>query len=107
MAKTKNKSKGALYNGKPLSHWQRKADELVVYHLVRAAQQCDRRSIIGELAAPKLWDLANSISPEIVKEVLEEQGRCQAGFTAIMRDILGNPKKHPMLHKALDAAGIR
>jgi len=107
MPKNKNKSKRKLYNGKSLAYWQHQADELVVYHLVRAAQQCDRRSIIGELAAPRLLNLANSISPELVKEVLQEQGRCQAGFAAIMSDILAHPKKHPTLHKALDAAGIR
>lgn len=104
MPKNKRKTK---VNGKPLSHWQRKADELVIYHLVRAAQHCDDRSIIGELAAPKLWELANAISPDLVKEVLHEQGRCQAGFAAIMNDILGNPKKHPTLHRALGSVGIR
>jgi hypothetical protein len=106
MAKNKRKT-SKRFNGKPLAYWQRKADELVVYHLVRAIQHCDRRSIIGELAQPKLWALANSISPDLVKEVLQEQGRCQAGFVAIMGDILGNPKKHPTLHMALNSAGIR
>jgi hypothetical protein len=106
MAKTK-KTKRKNYNGKPLSHWQRKADELVVYHLVRAAQHCDDRSIIGELAAPKLWELANSVSPELVKEVLQEQGRCQSGFAAIMKDVLNHPKKHLMLRRAFASVGIR
>lgn len=106
MAKTKNRSK-KKFNGKPLAYWQRKADELVVYHLVRAAQHCNQQSIIGELAAPKLWEMANTVSPDLVKEVLDEQGRCAAGFAAIMNDILGNPKKHPTLHRALGSVGIR
>jgi hypothetical protein len=76
-----------------MSHWEHEAKDLVVRVLVRGALDCDKLSIIGRLAEPQLWALANSVDPELVKEVLAERDRCLAGFAGIMHAYLVNAKR--------------
>lgn len=89
------------FNGKPMSHWERKAKEVVVEILVRAATDYGWRplgaespefpdphqSIIHKLAADRLMAMAMAEDPEIVKEMLANRARFQenlARFVASM-----------------------
>lgn len=73
--------------GRGKKHWQRKADELVVESLVRAAE-CDDRSLIGALAKARLLELARQESSEIYNDVLEHRDRCRENLGEILSDIL-------------------
>jgi hypothetical protein len=83
------KKKRKMFNGKPMSHWERKAKELVIEQLVRASM-VDRRSIIGEMASDRLMEIARAEDSELVDEVLGVRDRCVAGMAAIMNDITGD-----------------
>jgi len=77
-------------NGQPMSHWKKMAEELVIDVLVRASLDYgwgreQSRSIVQELAAEKLMELAVVENPEIVKKLLEERDCCIAGCTAILK----------------------
>lgn len=73
-----------LYNGKPMSHWEKMAKETVVDHLIRSAMRCDQRSLPGKIAYDRLMDLAKAEDPEVVKELLEEMKRCQRNLGRIL-----------------------
>jgi hypothetical protein len=96
---SKNKK---FFNGKPIEHWQKQADKLVIECLVRASN-VDTRSIVGEMAHERLLALALAISPELLQEVLGDRARCQAGLALAMDAMLGNPSTK----RALDAVNIR
>lgn len=54
-------AKSREFNGKPLTHWKSKADELVMELLLRSALLgVDERSIIGRLAQEKLLEIART-----------------------------------------------
>lgn len=72
--------------GKPYSHWEKMAKELVVNQLVRASMIGG--STPGDIASRRLLELAKAEDPEIFKKVLAERSRCVQGFNNIMRDIL-------------------
>lgn len=75
------------YNGKPMAHWGRLAHELVVDHLVRAALRCDEHSIVGELAAKRLWALANAEDAQEVARLLVERETFQRNVSAIVAPV--------------------
>jgi hypothetical protein len=77
------------FNGKPFSHWQREADELVVELILRAAlQHTDPTSIIGHIARKRLLEIAQAENPILVKKVLAVRSACLAGFQRIMQNVL-------------------
>lgn len=82
------------FNGKPLSHWQRLAKEIVVESLLRAAYNFGGRpgsSLPGEIASKRLRELAEAEDPELVRKVLDERKRCLRGTAAAFADITGRP----------------
>jgi hypothetical protein len=72
--------------GKPYSHWEGMAKELVIDQLVRASMIGG--STPGDIASRRLLELAKTEDPAIFDKVLQERARCHAGFAAIMKDIL-------------------
>jgi hypothetical protein len=82
-------AKRKRFNKQPFSHWERMADELVVESLVRASL-CDRRSIVGYMAAKRLMSMALNESPTLVKKVLEERAICQQNMMAIFDEFRGD-----------------
>lgn len=81
------KKKEKMFNGKPMSHWERAAKKLVVSQLLRSGFELDTRSIVGRLAGERLKELANTESPELVKEVLGDYKRYQAGMVRDLKAI--------------------
>jgi hypothetical protein len=80
------------FNGKPFSHWQAQADELVVDSILRAALQYteqEQPSIIAHLAGQRLLEIAQAESPTLFEKVLATRARCLEGFTRIMQSISG------------------
>lgn len=77
-----------LFCGKPMSHWEAMAKEMVVDVLLRASLRYDHRSIPGKIASDRLWELANAESPEIVQKLLDERSRCQEGMAQILAECL-------------------
>ena len=80
-------SKRARFNGKPFSHWEQMADELVIEQLVRAANLGEHQSLIGYLASKRLMELAQTENPTILERVLTTRDRCVQGFQQIMADL--------------------
>ena len=73
--------KGKLFNGQPMSHWQRKADELVMDCLVRAVYSVtdptpETTSLIRKLAAERLTAIAKAENPEMYAEICGQRDRC-------------------------------
>ena len=75
------------FNGKPFSHWEAQADELVIEQLVRAANLGEHQSLIGYLASKRLMEIAREENPTLVEKVLGIRDQCVKGFHAIMRDL--------------------
>ena len=64
------------FNGKPFSHWQDQADELVVESILRAAlphTEAEHPSIIGYLAGKRLMEIAQAESPTLLEKVLDQR----------------------------------
>ena len=66
-------------------HWRKEASKLVVECLVRASN-LDTRSVIGDIAARRLIELAIEESPEFFKEVTDERDRCINNMNAIIAE---------------------
>lgn len=76
------------FNGKPMSHWQKLADKLVIEHLI-SCLHFDQRSIIVQLATKRLLELSVAENPRLTKQVLKERESRQVGFVRVMNEILG------------------
>lgn len=74
--------------GRPFTHWQRQAQELVIGNLLQAAQ-LDTSSVIGSLARRYLMDLAHSADTELVNMLLDM--REQASMNQAAMTALGDP----------------
>lgn len=61
------------FNGKPFSHWEEGATELVVEMLLRASLNVDEKSLIGYLASKRLGELARDENPELYERVLAKK----------------------------------
>ncbi len=77
------------FNGKPMSHWQEMADDLVMHHLVRAIHNCDENSMPGRLAKQRLLEIAQSENPALLASTQEERDRCLANLPAIIASLIG------------------
>lgn len=75
--------------GKSAAYWEQVAKKSLIERLVRAAFQCDERTIHGSLTARRLIELASTEDPDLYVEVLQDRSRCIEGFEAIMTDLLG------------------
>lgn len=84
--KTKAK-KEKLFNGKPMSHWRRQADELVMLSLVRA-MSFDTRSLPGKLAYERLEHLAKGIDPVLYAEICDQRETCRTNLLRTINNIL-------------------
>ena len=79
------------FNGKPMSHWQSKADELVAENLVRACLSLDRNSIIGELAFNRLNEIARIVCGEqTIDSIYETREQCIKNIQRFVSEI-SNP----------------
>lgn len=90
-------------NGKPMAHWERQAERVVVDVLVRAATSFGWRplgaespefpdphqSIIHKLAADRLMAMAEAESPALVKELLDERDRCRSNIMRFISELGG------------------
>lgn len=76
--------------GRKLDFWKRKATELVVEQLLRASL-VDRRSIVGDLAASRLLQLASSEDHEVFEKMIKKRGRALSGMQMILTDMLDAP----------------
>jgi len=72
------------FNGKPFSHWEDEAEELVIETLLRSSHNFDQRSLIGHLASKRLMEIATKENPTLVERVLAQKDRCLQGFQTIM-----------------------
>ena len=75
------------------AHWDRIAAKLVIESLVRAAVNMDVRSEPGARAHRRLFEIARSEDPTLVKEVLDEREAFHRGFATVMMDLLGDPPR--------------
>lgn len=77
------------FNGKPMSHWQKEADKLVIDLLYRASL-VDRRSIIGELAHKRLIEIAKAESGDsgLFEEAIESRDCCRRGMAAAINSMI-------------------
>jgi hypothetical protein len=72
-------------NGKPMRHWQKMADELVMDCLVRAISdfECSNsaaQSLPQRLASERLVAIAKAENPELYQKVCDERDRCIKNF---------------------------
>jgi hypothetical protein len=98
-----------MYNGKPMSHWEQMAKEIVVDVLVRAWAGYERGSkhcLPHRLAAKRLKELALAESPDLVVKLLGERDACIRGLAAILNEMM-DEKKQPTLSRAMKAGGFR
>lgn len=75
------------FNGKPFSHWEEMANELVIEQLVRAANLGEHQSLVGHLASKRMMEIAAAENPGLLAKVLGYRDRCLQGFANIMTDI--------------------
>ena len=75
--------KKAEFNGKPFTHWQNEARELVLDSLLRASM-LETSSIIGYLAHKRIIDLAKKESPELLKRAVEERATMSQNMLRVL-----------------------
>lgn len=82
------------FNGKPMSHWEKMAKELVVSHLVRASYGCDSRSLPGRMAGQELMGLAARVDRVLTRKIIDERETCIANLHRFISFVLpDSPKK--------------
>jgi hypothetical protein len=86
------------FNGKPLSYWEDKADELLMQCLV-SAMNVDTRSLVGAIAHERLKHLAMGINPNMFAKVLMEIEVMKANMGRALASMIAEPgsrycKKH-------------
>lgn len=81
------KIKEEMFNGKPMSHWNREADKLVIECLVRASR-LDTRSIIGAQASERLINLAKAISPQLYADTEAQIALMQRNLALVLNDCI-------------------
>jgi len=97
-------SKGR-FNGKPLEHWRKQADKLLMQCLIMAAN-VDVRSLPGRIVSDRIIMLAQAIDPDGYKEVFAEIRQAQENLPKLLAAMLAEPgslycKKHmPKAEKA-------
>ncbi len=74
------------FNGKPISHWERMAEELVIHHIVRGMNK-DNGNIVSAIAYRKFKEIVSRLDQPTYEKVVAERERCHAGLTLIMHDI--------------------
>lgn len=67
--------KKKTFNGKPLSHWQKMADELFIDSLLRAYHRLDYRSLPGKMARKKILSIALTENPKLWKRMQNRRAR--------------------------------
>jgi len=76
------------FNGKPMAHWDAKADELMIRCLLDAAN-LDTRSIIGAKAAERIINLAMAINPVLVRKLISDREIWQHNAGAALSSMIG------------------
>jgi hypothetical protein len=76
------------FNGRPFSHWEERADWLVVETIMRIGLGQDERSLIGYLVGKRLLEIARAENPKTFEKLLKTCITWQAGFARFMRSIL-------------------
>lgn len=76
------------YNGKPMSHWDAKADELMIRCLLDVAD-LDTGSIIGAKAAQRIMNLALAISPALVHKMTSDREDWRRNAGAALSSMIG------------------
>lgn len=79
--------KHGRFNGKTKAHWEREAHKLVVETLLRSSEM-DKRSVIGALAAKRLYELAKAEDPEVLAELEIQRDNCRESIGLILADCL-------------------
>lgn len=80
--------KNDMYNGKPLEHWLKMADELVMSAIVRGINP-DKLSLVQTVAAERLRGLAMVINPNLYYMLSEERDRCRRNVGLVVGSMLG------------------
>lgn len=87
------------FNGKPIAHWEKMAEELVVSTLVRASFSIDSLSLPGQIASRKIMGMALGVNRVMVAEVVETRDRCQQSMQEFLKFLLPDPPKKPRKKK--------
>jgi len=78
------------FNGKPFSHWQAAANELVIESIIRAALHgTDERSLIGHIVRRRLMEIAHTENTTLAQKILHKRDRILGGFAVMLTRILG------------------
>lgn len=90
--------KEKLYNGKPMSHWENMARDIVVASLVRAGSIYEQRSdspinLPQDIASKQLMSLAKGISEPLFHKAIEERNRCRIGLYIALANITPKRKR--------------
>jgi hypothetical protein len=91
--------KEKLYNGKPISHWENVARDIVVSALVRAGSMyekspiSDAECIPHTIAHKQLMNLAKGISEPLFNKAIEERDRCRRNLSVVVSSLKTGSKK--------------
>jgi hypothetical protein len=83
-------SKGR-FNGKPLEHWNKQADKLLMQCLI-SASNVDTRSLVGRIVSDRIILLAQAIDPDGYRETLQEIRRMQANMHLLVASMMAEPR---------------
>ena len=85
-------SKG-LFNGHPMSHWNKLADEYLMELLVSESSKMTTSSIIGALVAERLENIAKAINPVLFKQAVDRRASYLENVAMVLGAVtVGLPK---------------